>query len=147
MLHFQGEVAPKNVPQGAEFRAGLFRRNDLHGLVEFEGQHRLRRHPDGPALGQDLGQSSAPGAGSYSDRGALPSTCDGTDNRAESSAATRVFGGSLVRYDDAVTASNSPGGPQGVTAIRLHVSGVDVRWASPLGRCVGPLSNRLWAGA
>jgi hypothetical protein len=70
MLHFQGEVAPKNVPQG-------------------------------------------------------------TDNRAESSAATRVFGGSLVRYDDAVTASNSPGGPQGVTAIRLHVSRVDVRWASP----------------
>src|SRR5437879_2351802 len=38
-------------------------------------------------------------------------------------------------YDDAVAASNSKSGePQGVAAIRLHGSGVDVRWASPLGR-------------
>ncbi len=38
-------------------------------------------------------------------------------------------------YDDAVAASNSGSGvPQGVAAIRLHGSGVDVRWASPLGR-------------
>ncbi len=36
-------------------------------------------------------------------------------------------------YDD--TAASSPSGlPQGVAAIRLHGSGVDVRWASPLGR-------------
>jgi hypothetical protein len=110
MLHFQGEVAPKNVPQGTEFRAGLFRRNDLHGLVEFEGQHRLRRQPDGPALGQDLGQSSAPGAGSYSDRGALPSTCDGTDNGAESGAATSVFGGSLVRTNPLLAALSQVAG-------------------------------------
>jgi len=38
-------------------------------------------------------------------------------------------------YDDAVAASNSGSGvPQGAAAIRLHGSGVDVRWASPLGR-------------
>src|SRR5712692_429090 len=38
-------------------------------------------------------------------------------------------------YDDAVAASNSgSGAPQGVAAIRLHGSGVDVRWASSLGR-------------
>jgi 4-carboxymuconolactone decarboxylase len=36
-------------------------------------------------------------------------------------------------YDDAA-ASNPSGVPQGVAAIRLHGSGVDVRWASPLGR-------------
>ena len=37
-------------------------------------------------------------------------------------------------YDAAVSASNSTGGPQGAAAIRLHKSGVDVRWDSPLGR-------------
>ena len=36
-------------------------------------------------------------------------------------------------YDDAAASSES-GVPQGVPAIRLHGSGVDVRWASPLGR-------------
>src|SRR6202030_2131698 len=38
-------------------------------------------------------------------------------------------------YDDAVAASQSGSGvPQGAAAIRLHGSGVNVRWASPLGR-------------
>ena len=38
-------------------------------------------------------------------------------------------------YDDAVGAATSPGGPLlGAAAIRLHTSGVNVRWASPLGR-------------
>jgi 4-carboxymuconolactone decarboxylase len=37
-------------------------------------------------------------------------------------------------YDAAVAAGNSPAGPQGASAIRLHKSGVDVRWDSPLGR-------------
>jgi amidase len=38
-------------------------------------------------------------------------------------------------YDDAVALSNSSvGTPQGVAAILLHSSGVDVRWAAPLGR-------------
>ena len=37
-------------------------------------------------------------------------------------------------YDAAVGANNSPAGPQGAAAIRLHKSGVDVRWDSPLGR-------------
>ena len=37
-------------------------------------------------------------------------------------------------YDDAVSASSGSGAPQGIAAIRLHGSGVDVRWASPLGR-------------
>lgn len=38
-------------------------------------------------------------------------------------------------YDDAVSSSNpSSNEPQGITAIRLHGSGIDVRWASPLGR-------------
>jgi hypothetical protein len=37
-------------------------------------------------------------------------------------------------YDAAVGANNSSGGPQGAAAIRLHKSGVDVRWDSPLGR-------------
>jgi 4-carboxymuconolactone decarboxylase len=38
-------------------------------------------------------------------------------------------------YDDAVAASNSKSRePQGAAAIRLHGSGVDVRWASTLGR-------------
>ena len=36
-------------------------------------------------------------------------------------------------YDEAASASGS-GAPEGVAAIRLHGSGVDVRWTSPLGR-------------
>lgn len=36
-------------------------------------------------------------------------------------------------YDEAASASSS-GVPQGAAAVRLHASGVDVRWASPLGR-------------
>jgi 4-carboxymuconolactone decarboxylase len=36
-------------------------------------------------------------------------------------------------YDEAA-ASNPSGVPRGVTAIKLHGSGIDVRWASPLGR-------------
>src|SRR5579862_1000480 len=35
-------------------------------------------------------------------------------------------------YDDA--AANPSGVPQAVAAIKLHGSGADVRWASPLGR-------------
>jgi 4-carboxymuconolactone decarboxylase len=42
-------------------------------------------------------------------------------------------------YDDAVAASES-GVPQGVAAIRLHGSGVNVRWASPLGRQLSELT-------
>jgi 4-carboxymuconolactone decarboxylase len=37
-------------------------------------------------------------------------------------------------YDDAAASSAGSGVPQGVAAIKLHSSGVDVRWASPLGR-------------
>jgi 4-carboxymuconolactone decarboxylase len=37
-------------------------------------------------------------------------------------------------YDDAAASNAGSGVPQGVAAIRLHGSGVDVRWASPLGR-------------
>ena len=37
-------------------------------------------------------------------------------------------------YDAAVAAVPGSTMPQGVAAIRLHSSGVDVRWASPLGR-------------
>ncbi len=37
-------------------------------------------------------------------------------------------------YDDAAASNPAPGVPQGVVAIKLHGSGVDVRWASPLGR-------------
>jgi 4-carboxymuconolactone decarboxylase len=37
-------------------------------------------------------------------------------------------------YDAAMSRATSPGGPQGAAAIRLHGSGVNVRWASPLGR-------------
>ena len=37
-------------------------------------------------------------------------------------------------YDAAGGANNSSNGPQGAAAIRLHKSGVDVRWDSPLGR-------------
>ncbi len=36
--------------------------------------------------------------------------------------------------------ANVPGGPQGVAAIRLHGSGVNVRWASPVGRQVTELA-------
>ena len=37
-------------------------------------------------------------------------------------------------YDDAAASNSGSGVPQGLTAIKLHGSGVDVRWASPLGR-------------
>ena len=37
-------------------------------------------------------------------------------------------------YDDAAASNSGSGVPQGVAAIKLHGSGVDVRWASPLGR-------------
>ena len=37
-------------------------------------------------------------------------------------------------YDDAAASNPASGVPQGVAAIKLHASGVDVRWASPLGR-------------
>src|SRR5437660_6141593 len=44
-------------------------------------------------------------------------------------------------YDDAVAASHlGSGAPQGVAAILLHGSGVDVRWASPLGREITELA-------
>jgi 4-carboxymuconolactone decarboxylase len=37
-------------------------------------------------------------------------------------------------YDEAVKGAASPGSPQGAAAIRLHASGMNVRWASPVGR-------------
>lgn len=37
-------------------------------------------------------------------------------------------------YDDAAASNPASGVPQGVAAIKLRGSGVDVRWASPLGR-------------
>jgi 4-carboxymuconolactone decarboxylase len=37
-------------------------------------------------------------------------------------------------YDDAVRAAGSSRGLEGAAAIRLHASGVSVRWASPVGR-------------
>ena len=37
-------------------------------------------------------------------------------------------------YDDAAASTPASGVPQGLAAIRLHGSGLDVRWASPLGR-------------
>jgi 4-carboxymuconolactone decarboxylase len=37
-------------------------------------------------------------------------------------------------YDDAAASNPASGVPQGLAAIRLHGSGLDVRWASPLGR-------------
>jgi 4-carboxymuconolactone decarboxylase len=37
-------------------------------------------------------------------------------------------------YDAAVSVAGPPGRPQGAAALRLHGSGVNVRWASPLGR-------------
>ncbi len=37
-------------------------------------------------------------------------------------------------YDDALAAASGSTAPQGVAAIRLHGSGIDVRWTSPLGR-------------
>ncbi len=43
-------------------------------------------------------------------------------------------------YDAAVSATNSAGAPQGAAAIRLHGSGVAVRWESPLGRALTELA-------
>jgi hypothetical protein len=37
-------------------------------------------------------------------------------------------------YDEAVSGARSPRVPQGAAAIRLHGSGVNVRWAAPVGR-------------
>src|SRR5580765_4756259 len=37
-------------------------------------------------------------------------------------------------YDAALSVANPSAGPVGAAAIRLHKSGVDVRWDSPLGR-------------
>ena len=37
-------------------------------------------------------------------------------------------------YDEAVRGAASSRGPEGAAAIRLHASGVNVRWASPVGR-------------
>lgn len=44
-------------------------------------------------------------------------------------------------YDDAVASSRSAAGvPQGAAEIRLHGTGVDVRWASPVGRRITELA-------
>lgn len=43
-------------------------------------------------------------------------------------------------YDAAVSATHSAGVPQGAAAIRLHGSGVAVRWESPLGRALTELA-------
>ena len=43
-------------------------------------------------------------------------------------------------YDAAVSAAGSPDRLQGVAAIRLHGSGINVRWASPLGRALTELA-------
>jgi 4-carboxymuconolactone decarboxylase len=48
-------------------------------------------------------------------------------------------------YDDAVAAVPGSTAPEGVAAIRLHGSGVDVRWQSPLGRRLTELA--ILAGA
>ncbi len=40
------------------FHSRLFCLNNLHWLIELEGQHRFRRHSDGGALGHDLSQSA-----------------------------------------------------------------------------------------
>jgi 4-carboxymuconolactone decarboxylase len=37
-------------------------------------------------------------------------------------------------YDEAVSGATAGSGPQGAAAIRLHASGVNARWASPVGR-------------
>jgi hypothetical protein len=76
--------------------ARSLRLNDFHGLIEFEGQHRLRRDFDGTALGQNLCQCAASGAGSSSDRCAFTATRNGADNRPDRSSATCIFRGSLV---------------------------------------------------
>ncbi len=43
-------------------------------------------------------------------------------------------------YDDARSANSVSGVPQGAAEIRLHGTGVDVRWASPLGRQITELA-------
>src|SRR5207302_6442286 len=70
--------------------------SDADGLVELEGQHRLRRHFDRASLGQDLRQSAASRAGSGSDCGAFSASGNGADNRAEGRSTAGHFGGSLV---------------------------------------------------
>jgi hypothetical protein len=50
--------------------------------VEAEGQHRLRRHLDGTALGNDLREHSGPGARARSDGRALSTARDGADDGA-----------------------------------------------------------------
>src|SRR5207247_3048389 len=41
---------------------------------------------------------------------------------------------------DAAAASSPTGRPEGVAALRLHRSGVDVRWSSPVGRALTELA-------
>jgi hypothetical protein len=71
--------------------------NDLNGLVELEGYHRLRRDSNRAAFGRDLGHCARPCAGSGSDRRAFPAACNRADNGAERSSAARKFRGPLVR--------------------------------------------------
>src|SRR6516162_5248532 len=75
--------------------------NDLDGLVELEGQHRLRRHFDRAALRYDLGQCASPGAGS--DRGTFPAARNGANNGAEGGSTAGEFGRSLVRTKSLLT--------------------------------------------
>src|SRR5579859_4898985 len=84
--------------------------NDLHGFIELEGKHRLRRHSNGGALGQNLSQSPASGASPGSDCCAFSAARDRADNRAEGSGAACIFGRSLIRAKSLLAALSQVGG-------------------------------------
>ena len=87
-----------------------------------------------PAMPAVSGQgASGAGAGPESD-GALPKDVD-RDSRSRLPLIGREEVNEQVRRAyDAAAASSPSGRPEGVAAIRLHRSGVDVRWDSALGR-------------
>ncbi len=71
---------------------------------------------------------------------ALPKDVDpGSRNRLPSIVRDQLDERGKKAYDEAVSAS-SPNAPQGAALIRLHRSGANVRWASPLGRSLTELA-------
>jgi 4-carboxymuconolactone decarboxylase len=48
-------------------------------------------------------------------------------------------------YDEAISGATASGGPQGAASIRLHASGVNARWASPVGRQLTELAILMTA--
>ena len=80
------------------------------------------------------GQGASSGGASRESNGALPKDIYPDSLSRLPSIKREDLNEQAKKAYDAAAASSPTGRPEGVAAIRLHRSGVDVRWDSPVGR-------------